>query len=167
MTDIDALIYECRALTNSGFGLCRSRAIDLLAALTTERAKVAALEAEVERLKTENHYAYGGRPCDAKGGCLDRSTCGDCSEPGAIELEQAEAARWREVAGDLAGAVEQAQGIFAHCDVTSGCCMCGSPVASHSRVDGHGPVDQGEYSVDQWRPRADVALTRFKQESGQ
>ena len=43
-TDIDALIYECRALTNSGFGLCRSRAIDLLDALTAEREKVAALE---------------------------------------------------------------------------------------------------------------------------
>ena len=42
-TDIDALIYECRALTNSGFGLCRSRAIDLLDALTTERA-IEALE---------------------------------------------------------------------------------------------------------------------------
>ena len=51
MTDIDALIYECRALTNSGFGLCRSRAIDLLAALTAERAKVAKLRDEIKRLR--------------------------------------------------------------------------------------------------------------------
>ena len=80
------------------------RVVDRLnTTLTTERAKIAALEAEVERLKTENHYAYGGRPCDAKGGRLDRSTCGDCSEPGAIELAQADSARWREVAGELAG----------------------------------------------------------------
>ena len=38
MTDIDALIYECLSRTNSGFGLCRSQAIDLLDALTAERA---------------------------------------------------------------------------------------------------------------------------------
>ena len=55
MTDIDALIYECRALTNSGFGLCRSQAIDLLDALTTEREKVAALETKLAHIRLIEH----------------------------------------------------------------------------------------------------------------
>ena len=127
MTDIDALVARLRdelhLMQRDGLGALIETGRQAADALTTERAKVAALETE--------------------------------------------AVRWREVAGELAGEVEQAQNIFAHCNVTSGCCMCGSPVDSHSRVDGHSPVDQGEYNVDQWIPRADAALARFKQKSGQ
>ena len=53
MTDIDALIAEARLQFASNRRFLHSTSFDLLNALTTERAKVAALEAEVERLRGE------------------------------------------------------------------------------------------------------------------
>ena len=151
MTDIDALIAEALAemtgVAPTHADVRGSLIFRLLDALTAEREKVAAMEAEVERLQAIiDNWSLAEKLIEA-----DKE----------IERLRAESTRWREVAGELAGAVEQAQTIFVHCDVTSGCCMCGSPVDGHGWGDGHSAVDQGTYVVDQWIPRADAALAHY------
>ena len=107
MTDIDALIDEARKLFLIGIapGGEETMAGRLIDALTTERAKVAALEAEV--------------------------------------------ARWRKVAGELAGALRKELFEAVNCWV---------------HHDGENPEGSAEPEhIIQGR----AALTRFKQEGGQ
>ena len=82
MTDIDALIAEVQCL--SVYHQHWPYYSRLLDALTTERAKVAALEAEVERLGEDS-----------------------CEWADLFIAAKAEATRWREVAGECAGAWEK------------------------------------------------------------
>ena len=108
MTDIDALIEEARQsakFLRDDFEMFGHAALmdDLAAALTAERAKVAALEAE--------------------------------------------AARWREVAGELAGALNTAHNGL-----------------KWYRAECPQFVNGSDYEADEI---IDAALTRFKQESGE
>ena len=93
-TDIDALLAETRdwqSRWDAGRVKARTKVLKggLIDALTTERAKVAELEAEVDRLKADNHRAISDGRVDML--TLTRSD---------LEIElahlKAEAARWRE-----------------------------------------------------------------------
>ena len=57
---------------------------DLITALRAAEDREQGLAADLSEARKQNDEAYGFRPCDAEGGCWDRSTCGDCSEPGII-----------------------------------------------------------------------------------
>jgi hypothetical protein len=98
MTEIDALLAEADALVVKGgdheSGIVRR----MFTALTTERAKVAALDVEVKRLNkalTYEQHRFGRQGTHGPG----------CHEwgPEHYECLEAEAARWREVARELAG----------------------------------------------------------------
>ena len=118
MTDIDALIADLQAvvsvLHDERLVVSANTVAQAVTALTTERAKVAALEAEVERLGEDS-----------------------CEWADLFIAAKAEATRWREVAGDLAGALGEA---FQH----------GEIMTSERRMN-----------------RCGAALARFKQESGE
>jgi hypothetical protein len=100
-----------------------------------ERTKVAALEAEVERLNKALTYEEhrSGRQGTHGPGCHEWG-------PQHYECLKAEAARWREVASELAKMLELSRAT---------CLMDCGPVLAESWSD----------------PRIEAALTRFKQES--
>ena len=109
MTDIDALIAEARELFLIGIapGGEETMAGRLLDALTVERAKVAALEAENAKFRT----MLGGSTALAEGlGIRTDAIMQEVALAAYKQLEEAkaQAARWREVAGELAGALEMA-----------------------------------------------------------
>ena len=136
MTDIDALVVMLESVESEPYAwsppALRGVAMKAIAALTTERAKVAALEAEVERLNKALTYEQhrSGRQGTHGPGCHEWG-------PQHYECLKADATRWREVAGELAGALGEA---FQH----------GEIMTSERRMN-----------------RCGAALTRFKQESGQ
>ena len=108
MTDIDALIAEARELFLIGIapGGEETMAGRLLDALTTERAKVAALEAENAKFRT----MLGGSTALAEGlGIRTDAIMQEVALAAYKQLEEAkaQAARWREVAGELAGALQR------------------------------------------------------------
>ena len=88
MTDIDALVADLQAvvsvLHDERLVVSANTVAQAVTALTTERAKVAALEAEVERLGEDS-----------------------CEWADLFIAAKAEATRWREVAGECAGALEK------------------------------------------------------------
>jgi hypothetical protein len=61
--------------------------------------------------------------------------------------------------------VNTAEGIFQHCDVTDGMCVCGDDMKNHpSPMDcGHRPVDHGAYVVGQWLEHAHIARNALKE----
>lgn len=50
----------------------------------------------------------------------------------------------------LVNSVQHAYRIFQNCEVSTGYCMCGDSIESHSATSGHSPVDIGSHSVDSW-----------------
>ena len=107
MTDIDELRLRVKGIIGRAIlsGIPRSEATDAIVdLLTTERAKVAALEAEVESLKdrmqfnkVDQHYAHIA----------------------AMKIAEAEATRWREVATDLAQIVQGLEATICHVNPSS------------------------------------------------
>ena len=111
MTDIDALIAETKALFLIGIAPRGEETMvgRLLDALTTERAKVAALEAENAKFRT----MLGGSTALAEGlGIRTDAIMQEVALAAYKQLEEAkaQAARWREVAGELAGAAKDMDG---------------------------------------------------------
>ena len=114
MTDIDALIAEARdwqSRWDAGRVTAGTNVLigGLLDALTTERAKVAALEKENAKFRT----MLGGSTTLAEGlGIRVDAVMHEVALAAYKQLEEAkaEAARWREVAGELAGAAKDMDG---------------------------------------------------------
>jgi hypothetical protein len=163
MTDIDALVAEARKLFLIGIAPSgeETMAGRLLDALTTERAKVAALEADVKFWQERHDNIQDRRKIDdaalqnlfcrahvAAGHPADDEDQSNDAHIGRLFIQhryafakavadQAEAARWREVAMELAGALGEA---FKHGEIMN----------SERRMN-----------------RCGAALTRYKQEIGQ
>ena len=106
LTALQAVAHDLLKAVNAEYTKrtsLQAAAPDLLEALNTERAKVASLEAEVERLNKcliyeQHRFGRQGthwRGCHAGG-------------PEHYECLKVEADRWREVAGECAGALEEA-----------------------------------------------------------
>ena len=151
MTDIDALIAETRDWLDfvEGSPLTGEKLAErLLDALTTERAKVAALEKENAKFRT----MLGGSTALAEGlGIRVDAVMHEVALAAYKQLEEAKAevARWREVAGELAGALRKELFEAVNCWV---------------HHDGESPEGSAEPEhIIQGR----AALTRFKQEGGQ
>ncbi len=112
MTDIDALMAETRDWLDfvEGSPLTGEKLAErLLDALTTEREKVAALEAENAKFRT----MLGGSTALAEGlGIRTDAIMQEVALAAYKQLEEAkaQAARWREVAGELAGAAKDMDG---------------------------------------------------------
>ena len=173
MTDIDALIAEATDFFNGrdwgGVHLVHKYGNELINAITTERAKVAALEAEVQFWQ-ERHDALEDR-CKIDDAALQDLLCRadvaagypaddeDQSNDAHIGrlfiqhryafakavADQAEAARWRDVAGELAGIAER----------------------QHEELRMIRIKDCNAVYDTFIRTETQIALARFKQESGQ
>lgn len=127
MTDIDALVAEARKLFLIGIAPGGEETIAglLFTTLIAERAKVAALDADVKRLNKALTADEAVKFAKA------------VAHAARIASLEAEGARWREVAMELAGALGDA---FQH----------GEIMTSERRMN-----------------RCGAALTRFKQENSQ
>ena len=64
------------------------------------------------------------------------------------------------VTSELVYMVEAFIEITQHCSISTGCCMCGDEVDSHSYTSGHSPVDSGWYHTDQTVNIAKQVLNR-------
>ena len=68
---------------------------------------------------------------------------------GTINEQATEIARLREA---LASGIS----VIDNCDIESGWCCCGESMDNHSNpmTAGHSPVDQGDYTAQEWRKSA-------------
>jgi hypothetical protein len=161
MTDIDALVAYAKRELTSYPQLSRAETNALITALTTERAKVVALEAENAKLKAD---------FDAAGNYIPHSQI-----DGDLRATKAEAARWRKVAGELAGALTPFQPAYEafvrHVQTASVKGETGFERRASSGEIGDRAFELAfdemtSITFDQLHA-VDAALARFKQESGQ
>ena len=152
MTDIDALIAEATDFFNGrdwgGVHLVHKYGNELINAITTERAKVAALEKENAKFRT----MLGGSTALAEGlGIRVDAVMQEVALAAYKQLEdaKAEAARWREVAGKSMEALQR----------------LGSMEAFTVSRTVNMPDDAELMARINFAEEA--ALARFKQESGQ
>jgi hypothetical protein len=169
MTDIDALIRQLELDAEDRGYFMPDQCRPIITALTTERAKVAALEADVKFWQERHDHIQDRRKIDdaalqdlfcrahvAAGYPADDEDQSNDAHIGRLFIrhryafakavaDQAESARWREVAGELAGAMQKAE---PHLDAI---------ICYASTMDEHEP----NRIAHDFR----AALTRFKQES--
>jgi len=133
------------------------------------QAKIAELEAEVERLKrTNSSYAnltkaqesqltnLRQRLYQLKGAdsAIDSERQANCDLTEQLAAEQLNNKRLRD-------ALNQWIGIAANCSIESGCCGCGESIENHSHpmMCGHSPVDMADSVVREAIDSTDKALS--------